>query len=88
MTTGNLRKATSGLVLWLLGRDPARNRSQAIVLGWICLSFLVGALCGGVCTRRDVRHALLPCMALVAVGFLLTWRERRRRESRAAAQNP
>ncbi len=48
MTTGNLRDATSGLVLWLTGRQTERGRGQAIVLGLICLSFLAGALAGGI----------------------------------------
>ena len=85
MTTGNLRKATSGLTLWLLGRDAARNRSQAIALGWVCLSFLAGAVGGAACTRWDAQHALLPCVALVAAGWWLTRRERDRERARRAA---
>ena len=77
MTTGNLRTATSGLVLWLAGRDRVRNRAKAIALGAICLAFFLGALAGGICTRWDARHALWPCAALVAVGLIGTWRERR-----------
>ena len=80
MTTGNLREAVSGLTLWLLGRDAARSRGQAIVLGWVCLSFAAGAVGGSACTRRDAGHALLPCLVLVAAGFVLTWRERHRRQ--------
>lgn len=79
MTTGNLRKATSGLTLWLMDRDPARNRGQAVALYLICLSFLVGAVCGSFYTRWDAKDALLPCVGLVAAGLVLTWRERRRR---------
>jgi uncharacterized membrane protein YoaK (UPF0700 family) len=78
MTTGNLRDATSGLVLWLIGRDTTNNRRKAITLACICFSFLVGALFGGACTRVAVRHALVPCIAIVAVATLLTWRERRK----------
>lgn len=78
MTTGNLRDATSGLVQWIAGRESAKNRSKAITLGLICFAFLVGALCGGIYTRLDVEHTLLPCIAIVATGFLLTWRELRR----------
>ena len=80
MTTGNLRGAVSGLTRWLLGRDAARNRGQAIVLGWVCLSFAAGAVGGSACTRREAGYALLPCLVLVAAGFVLTWRERHRRQ--------
>ena len=79
MTTGNFRDATTGLVLWMKGCAPEENRGKAIKLGLICLSFLLGALCGGICTRRNEKHALLPCAGVVAIGFLLTYRERRRR---------
>ena len=79
MTTGNLRSATSGLVLWVLRRDPSDNGGKAIALGLICFSFLTGAVAGGYCTRIDEIHALAPCAAIVAIGILLTWRERQRR---------
>jgi len=79
MTTGNLRSATSGLVLWMLRREPAENGRKAVALGLICFSFLIGAVAGGYCTRIDEIHALAPCAAIVAVGILLTWQERRRR---------
>jgi uncharacterized membrane protein YoaK (UPF0700 family) len=78
MTTGNLRVATAGLILWIVGRETIENRSKAIALGLICLSFLVGALCGGAYTRLDPEYALVPCVTVVAAGFMLTWRERRR----------
>jgi uncharacterized membrane protein YoaK (UPF0700 family) len=77
MTTGNLRAAISGLVLWIAGRETTDNRRKACAMGMICFSFLIGALCGGIYTRLDVKHALAPCAAIVAVGFLLTWRQRR-----------
>ena len=79
MTTGNLRNATSGSVLWVGGRDPEKNRAEAVALGLICLSFLVGALSGGTYTRLDRTHALGPCAGFVAIGALLTWKERTRR---------
>jgi uncharacterized membrane protein YoaK (UPF0700 family) len=78
MTTGNLRDATSGLALWLVGRGTMEDRDEGVALSLICLFFLVGALCGGIYTRLDQEHALIPCAAVVAVGFLLTWRERSR----------
>jgi uncharacterized membrane protein YoaK (UPF0700 family) len=79
MTTGNLRGATAGLIAWIKGRDPEDNRSKAIGLGLICVAFLAGALGGGYYTRLDENHALAPCAAIVAIGILLTWRERQRR---------
>jgi uncharacterized membrane protein YoaK (UPF0700 family) len=78
MTTGNLRVATASLTLWILGRETIENRSKAIALGLIFLSFLLGALCGGAHTRLNPEHALVPCVTVVAAGFMLTWRERRR----------
>jgi uncharacterized membrane protein YoaK (UPF0700 family) len=77
MTTGNLRVATASLTLWILGRETIENRYKAIALSLICLSFLVGALCGGALTRLNPEDALAPCVTVVAVGFLLTWREHR-----------
>jgi uncharacterized membrane protein YoaK (UPF0700 family) len=77
MTTGNLRDATSGLVLWIAGRETVENRRKAITLGLICISFVAGALCGGGYTRLGLGHALLPCLAVVAVASLLTWRKHR-----------
>jgi uncharacterized membrane protein YoaK (UPF0700 family) len=78
MMTGNLRDATSGLVLWIAGRETVENRRKAITLGLICTSFVVGALGGGGYIRLGVGHALVPCLAIVAVGFLLSWRKHRR----------
>jgi len=78
MTTGNLRVATASLTLWIVGRETMENRSKVIALGLICLSFLVGALCGGVYTGLDPEDALIPCVTVVAAGVMLTWRERRR----------
>jgi uncharacterized membrane protein YoaK (UPF0700 family) len=78
MVTGNLRDATAGLVLWSAGRETAANRSKAITLSLICISFVIGALCGGCYTRLNGVHALVPCVVVVATGFLLTCWERRR----------
>jgi len=78
MTTGNLRQATSGLVLWIVGRETAENRRKAISLGLVCCSFLVGAFFGASYTRFHMEHVLVPCVAIVAAGFLLTWRLRRK----------
>jgi uncharacterized membrane protein YoaK (UPF0700 family) len=85
MTTGNLRGATTGLIAWMRGRDPEHNRGRAIGLGLICVAFLAGALGGGCYTRLDDSHALAPCAIIVAIGILLTWRERQRRRRLPAA---
>jgi uncharacterized membrane protein YoaK (UPF0700 family) len=77
--TGDLGNAISGLVLWIVGRNAEENRDKAIVLGLICLSFLAGALAGGYFTLWDKNHALGPGAARAALGFLFTWKERRRR---------
>ena len=76
MVTANLREAITGLVLWRTGREATENRDKAIALSLISLFFLLGALCGGFYTRLEEKHALGPCVAIVAVGFLLTWRKR------------
>jgi len=76
MNTGNLRDATSGWVLWSAGCETTANRRKAVILSLICFSFVVGALCGGSYTRRDLAHALWPCVAVIAMGLLLTYRER------------
>ncbi len=81
MTTGNIRTATSGLVLWSLGREREKNRGNVIVSGSVFLSFLIGGLGGGLYTRYDVKHALLPCVLLVLVAFLLTLRQRKLHET-------
>ena len=84
MTTGNLRDATSAWVLWSAGREIAASRRKAITFSLICFSFLVGALCGGSYTRVHSEHALVPCIAVVAIGFVLTCRARSR-AARASA---
>ena len=87
MMTGNLRDATAALVQWRAGRETAANRSKAITLTVICVSFVIGALCGGCYTRLNGVHALVPCVVVVAAGFLMTCWERRRatRASTAAS---
>jgi uncharacterized membrane protein YoaK (UPF0700 family) len=77
MITANLREAIAGLVLWVAGREATENRDKAIALNLICFFFLLGALFGGLYTRLQEKHALAPCVAIVAAGFLLTWRKRR-----------
>ena len=73
MTTGNIKSATVGIVLWLQGEDYSKNRGAAIVSVLACVSFLLGAFFGGFYTRRHQSHALLPCvcLVLVAIGFSL-----------------
>ena len=76
MTTGNIRNAVSGWVFWLMGREPEENRGRAIVSASVLVAFATGAIFGGFSTRLDSKHALAPCVLLVLVGFLLTWRQR------------
>jgi uncharacterized membrane protein YoaK (UPF0700 family) len=77
MITANLREAISGLVLWMAGREATENRDKAIALNLICFFFLLGALFGGLYSRLEEKRALAHCVAIVAAGFLLTWRKRR-----------
>ncbi len=77
MTTGNLREATVAVVQWVSGDKAKENRAKAIALGSICCFFLLGALFGGFYTRLDRRHALAPCIAMVSIGFFLTFSKRR-----------
>ncbi len=77
MTTGNLRDAISGLVLWIARHETEANRGKAVALGLICVSFLIGALLGACFTRLNSMYALAPCAGLVAVGLWLTYRKRR-----------
>jgi hypothetical protein len=44
----------------------------------VCCSFLLGAFFGASYTRFHMEHVLVPCVAIVAAGFLLTWRLRRK----------
>ena len=76
MTTGNLRSATAGIVLWMKGHEREKNRGQVAISAAACISFLFGALFGAFYTRLHPQHALLPCAALILIGWLVTWRER------------
>ncbi len=76
MTTGNLRRAVSGLLAWLRGQDVAKSRGLFLVSGCACLSFLTGAVAGAIYTRYETRLALMPCTVLMGIALLLTWRQR------------
>jgi len=78
MMTANIRQVTAGTVLWCIGRDRQHNGGRVLVAGMTCFSFLLGALLGGVCTRFDKDYALVPCAALLFIGFLLTLRQQRK----------
>ena len=78
MSTRNLRLAAESTTLWLRGQNPEKHRGQMVTSTLACLFFLAGAYAGGMFTRFEPRFALAPCVGLVAVGILLTWRERRR----------
>ena len=75
MTTGNLKSATVGAVLWLKGENRQENQGKTIVAGVACLSFILGALCGGFYTHRHSKQALVPCALFIFVGYVLTWHE-------------
>ncbi len=77
MTTGNLREAVSGLVLWRLHRDEQANRRQFFVLGAICLMFALGGLIGGLVTLHYSRYALGPCLPAVATAVVCSHRNTR-----------
>lgn len=51
MTTGNLKGATVGIVLWLRGEEREKNRGQITISAIACISFLAGALFGGFYTH-------------------------------------
>jgi uncharacterized membrane protein YoaK (UPF0700 family) len=68
-TTGNIKSATVGIVLWLRGEESSKNRGAAIVSVLACIAFLLGAFFGGFYTRRYPAHPLLPCVCLVLVGI-------------------
>ncbi len=74
MTTGNLRSTMKGLVLWLLGKEPAANRELFLATGAICVCFMAGAFLGGVCSRFFPRHALLPSLAGILAAALCAYR--------------
>lgn len=74
MMTGNLRDAVSGLALGTAGRETVENRRKAFALGLIYISFLAGALFGGTYSHRHAEHALVPCVVIVVIGSLITWK--------------
>lgn len=89
MMTANIRHATAGAVLWFIGRDRQHNGGRVLVAGMTCFAFLLGALFGGVCTRFNKDYALVPCVALLFIGFLLTLRQQRKsRASEAKGAGP
>ena len=80
MTTGNLKTAIVGAVLWFKGENRPYNQGKAIVAAVACISFLGGALCGGYNTHRHPKYALLPCALLLTAGYLLTWQQHKKNE--------
>jgi uncharacterized membrane protein YoaK (UPF0700 family) len=75
MTTGNIKSATVGIVLWLRGEERSKNRGVAIVSVLACIAFILGAIFGGFYTRRYPTHSLLPCVCLVLVAFCFSLRQ-------------
>jgi uncharacterized membrane protein YoaK (UPF0700 family) len=77
MTTGNLKNATIGFVLWINGQESEMNRGKAVVSLVACVSFVTGALIGAFYTQRHRTGALVPVLATVLAGIVLTWRQHR-----------
>ena len=74
MTTGNLRRFAEGLFAGTIPRwDPA-SLDLARTFGLVCLSFLVGALFGGVATSHWHNLALLISCAMLTTTLVLCWR--------------
>ncbi len=74
MTTGNLRGAASAAVAVWLDPSSETDRDKAATLGWICLAFAVGALAGGLVTRRLGDGTVFIIAGLVATAILVMWR--------------
>jgi uncharacterized membrane protein YoaK (UPF0700 family) len=74
VTTGNLRKLAETVFAGIVPRRNPEMLAQAWVFGAICLSFLVGALTGGLATGW-LHNAALAIPVLVLA--LVLWRCRR-----------
>ena len=73
VTTGNLRKLAETVFAGTVPRRNPEALAQAGVFGAICLSFLVGALMGGLTTGR-LHNAALAIPVIVLVYVLLRCR--------------
>jgi len=82
VTTGNLRRFAETLFVGTVPRRNVEMRDQAGVFGVICLSFLVGALAGGLATAWLYNAAL--AIPVLVLGVVL-WRCRRHPQSAAGA---
>ena len=74
MTTGNLRGAVSAAVAAWLDPSSKADRDKAVILAWICLAFLAGALLGGVVTQQFGDATVFVIAALVACTVAVMWR--------------
>lgn len=74
MTTGNLRGAVSAAVATWLDPSSRENPAKAATLGWMCLSFVAGALAGGSVTYHFGDGTVFVIAGLVASAVLVMWR--------------
>jgi uncharacterized membrane protein YoaK (UPF0700 family) len=78
MTTGNLRRAAQALFSGLLPKRDINSLHEARLLGMIGLSFLVGAILGGVATRTLHDSTLWLAAALLVAALVQILRVARR----------
>jgi len=74
MTTGNLLGAFSAASVALYGPLSQKDRTHAIALGSMCLTFAAGAILGGLCTLHFGDYALFITAVMVGLATLLMWR--------------
>ncbi len=72
MTTGNLRAALSAASVLIYEPSNHEKRWQAVVVGGMCISFIVGATVGALATFGWGDPALLSIAAAVIVAMMLT----------------
>jgi uncharacterized membrane protein YoaK (UPF0700 family) len=79
--TGNLRMVAEGTFDWLVAprslpemtpEARTKGRAQALKLGAICLSFLIGALLGAFVSPRFPHHAILFAEPFLLATFAIT----------------
>jgi len=81
MTTGNLRRCVQGVYAGFIPRYDPSALHDARLLGTISLSFLLGAVIGGLSTSRLHDSALWVAVALLAGAFLQIMRIARARKA-------
>jgi uncharacterized membrane protein YoaK (UPF0700 family) len=74
MTTGNLVGAFSAASVALYEPVSKKDRTRAIALGSICLTFAAGAVLGGFCTLHFGDQTLFITAGTVGLAALMMWR--------------